>query len=334
MTPTNAQIRLAAHPTGLPQPSDWDYSEQPAPQPGVGEFLVKVEHLSLDPAMRGWISGVRTYVEPVKLGEIMRAGGIGRIVASEHPDFKVGDTVSGQFGVQRYALGKADTVTRIDTSLATAPTHLGALGIAGMTAYFGLFDVGRLEPGQTVVVSGAAGAVGNVAGQIARIAGCRVIGIAGGPAKCAHLVDDLGFDAAIDYKAGDIRAQLRAHAPGGVDVFLDNVGGTILDDVLTCLAPGARVVISGAISQYNATQKSGPANYMQLLFKRASMTGFVIFDYAQRYPEAQAKLAEWVSTGQLISSEHVVEGDIKDFPETLLTLFSGGNTGKLILALP
>ncbi|SDW50700.1 hypothetical protein SAMN05421504_101773 [Amycolatopsis xylanica] len=332
---TNAQIRLAAHPTGLPQPSDWDYSEQPAPEPGPGEFLVQVEHLSLDPAMRGWISGVRTYVEPVKLGEVMRAGGIGRIVDSRHPDFAVGDTVSGPFGVQRYALGREDTVTRIDTSLAPAPTHLAALGIAGMTAYFGLFDVGRLEPGQTVVISGAAGAVGNVAGQIARINGCRVIGIAGGPEKCAHLVDDLGFDAAIDYKAGDIRAQLRTHAPGGVDIYLDNVGGTILDDVLTCLAPGARVVISGAISQYNATQKTpGPANYLQLLFKRASMTGFVIFDYAHRYPEAQAKLAEWVSTGQLISTEHIVEGDIKDFPETLLTLFSGGNTGKLILALP
>ncbi|MFD8495556.1 NADP-dependent oxidoreductase [Amycolatopsis sp. NPDC059657] len=335
MTSANAQIRLAAHPVGLPQPSDWDYTEQPAPQPGPGEFLVRVEYLSLDPAMRSWISGRHTYIEPVALGDVMRAGGIGRIVASQHPDHQVGEIVSGRFGAQRYTLCRDGEVTKVDTALAPAPTHLAALGIAGLTAYFGLFDVGRLEPGQTVVVSGAAGAVGSIAGQIARITGCRVIGIAGGPAKCATLVDELGFDAAIDYKAGDVRARLREHAPDGVDLFFDNVGGAILDDVLTCLATGARVVISGAIAQYNATQQApGPSNYLQLLTKRASMTGFVIFDYADRYPEAMTRLAEWISTGELVSFEHLVQGDIKDFPETLLTLFRGGNTGKLILALP
>jgi hypothetical protein len=219
-------------------------------------------------------------------------------------------------------------------ALAPPPVHLGALGLSGLTAYFGLLEIGRPEPGQTVVVSGAAGSVGSIVGQIARIKGARAIGIAGGPDKCAWLVDELGFDAAIDYKAGDTAAQLRAHAPGGVDVFFDNVGGAVLDDVLRRLARGARVVISGAISQYNATEAPrGPANYMQLLVARATMAGFVIFDYAERFPAALAELAAWLRSGELRSREHIVEGDIEQFPEVLLKLFRGENTGKLVLAI-
>jgi NADPH-dependent curcumin reductase CurA len=329
---TNAQWRLAARPVGLPKTTDWEYVEEPAAEPTDGQFQVQLEYLSLDPAMRGWMNEGRSYVPPVGIGEVMRGLGLGRVIDSRHPDFAAGERVSGQFGIQRYALSDGRGVTRVDTSLAPAPVHLGALGMTGLTAYFGLLEVGRPQPGQTVVVSGAAGAVGSVAGQIARIEGCRVVGIAGGPDKCAWLTDELGFDAAIDYKAGDVRAELRRHTPDGVDVYFDNVGGEILDEVLRRLARGARVVICGAISQYNAEQPPlGPANYMQLLVMRASMTGFLVFDYADRYAQAVSELAEWLRAGQLRSREDVVRGGLDDFPDVFLRLFRGENTGKLIL---
>jgi NADPH-dependent curcumin reductase len=334
MTLVNAQCRLAARPVGLPKASDWDYVEEPAPEPGDGQILVGVEYISLDPAMRAWMNDVRSYIPPVQIGEVMRAAAIGRVVESRHPDYQAGEWVNGVFGVQRYAVSDGRGVTRVDTSVAAPPVHLGTLGLSGMTAYFGLLDIGRPEPGQTVVVSGAAGSVGSVVGQIARIKGCRAVGIAGGPEKCRWLVDELGFDAAIDYKAGDLRSQLREHAPDRVDVFFDNVGGEILDTVLLRLARGARVVISGAISQYNATEPPpGPAHYMQLLVMRASMIGFVVFDYAPRYREAVAELGAWLQTGELRSREDVVQGDIQQFPEVLLRLFTGGNTGKLVLTV-
>jgi NADPH-dependent curcumin reductase len=334
MTPTNAQWRLAARPVGLPKPSDWEYVEEPAPEPADGQFLVEIEYLSLDPAMRGWMNEGRSYVPPVGIGEVMRAGGIGRVVESRHPERKVGEVVFGVFGVQRYAVSDGSGVTPVDTTLAPAPVHLGVLGMTGLTAYFGLLDIGRPEPGQTVVVSGAAGAVGSVAGQIARIMGCRAVGIAGGPEKCEFITEELGFDAAIDYKRGDVRAQLREHAPNGVDVYFDNVGGDILDEVLRRIARGARIVICGAISQYNAEQPPrGPANYMQLLVARASMTGFLVFDYAERYPEGVAQLARWRASGELRSREDVVRGGLERFPEVFLMLFRGENTGKLILQL-
>ncbi len=334
MTLINAQCRLAARPVGLPKPSDWDYVEEPVPEVGDGQMLVEVEHVSVDPAMRGWMNEGRSYVPPVGIGEVMRAGAIGRVVQSLHPDFELGQELYGPFGVQRYALSNGSDVTPVDTSLAPAPTHLGVLGLSGLTAYFGLLDLGRPEPGQTVVVSGAAGAVGSVAGQIARIKGCRTIGIAGGPDKCRWLVDKLGFDAAIDYKSERVSARLRELAPEGVDVFFDNVGGEILDEVLRRLARHARVVLCGAVSQYNAEQAPrGPSNYMQLLITRSSMTGFVIFDYASRYAEGAAQLAQWLRDGELISREDLVRGDIRQFPEVLLRLFRGENTGKLVLAL-
>jgi len=334
MTLTNTQCRLAARPVGLPKPSDWEISDEPAGSPADGEFLVRVDYLSVDPAMRTWMNAGRSYVPPVEIGEVMRAGGTGRVIDSRHPDFAVGDEVYGTFGVQRYAVSDGRDVTPVDTTLAPAPVHLGVLGISGLTAYFGLLDVGRPQPGQTVVVSGAAGSVGSIAGQIARINGCRAIGIAGGEDKCRWLVEELGFDAAIDYKAGDLRRQLKTHAPNGIDVFFDNVGGEVLETALSGLARGARIVLCGAVSQYNAAgELRGLGNYMQLLVARASMTGFVIFDYADRYGEGVVQLANWLHSGELRSREQVIHGDVGDFPEALLALFRGDNTGKLVLAL-
>jgi NADPH-dependent curcumin reductase CurA len=334
VTELNGQWRLAARPVGLAKPSDWEYVEEPVPALADGQFLVALEYLSLDPAMRGWMNEVRSYVPPVGIGEVMRGGGLGRVVQSRHRDFAVGERVSGMLGVQRYAISDGTGLTRVDTALAPAPVHLGVLGMTGLTAYFGLLDLGRPEPGQTVVVSGAAGAVGSVAGQIARIKGCRAVGIAGGPEKCEWLTQELGFDAAVDYKRGDLRAQLREHTPDGVDVYFDNVGGEILDEVLRRLARGARVVICGAISQYNAEQPPrGPANYMQLLVMRATMTGFLVFDFAKRYPEGVAQLAEWLHAGELRSREDIVRGGLERFPEVFLMLFRGENTGKLVLQL-
>jgi hypothetical protein len=316
----------------LPKAADWTIVQEPKPAAGEGEFVVEVDYLSIDPAMRTWMNAGRSYVPPVEIGEVMRALGIGRVVESRHPGFAVGDEVSGIFGVQRYAVSNGADVNKVDTTVAPATVHLGALGISGLTAYFGLLDIGKPEPGQTVLVSGAAGSVGSVVGQIARIKGCRAIGIAGGEQKCRWLVEEVGFDAAIDYKSVDLRAALKTHAPGGIDVFFDNVGGVTLEAALNRLAGGARIVLCGAVSQYNETPR-GPANYMQLLVARASMTGFVIFDYADRYPEGVAQLAKWLNTGELRSHEQIEHGDVADFPETLLRLFRGENTGKLILAL-
>ncbi|MET0136582.1 MAG: NADP-dependent oxidoreductase [Kibdelosporangium sp.] len=331
---SNALYRLAARPVGLPKASDFQYAEEPVEQPAEGQFLVQVEYVSLDPAMRGWMNTRRSYVRPVEIGEVMRASGAGKVIESRHPGFSVGDYVTGLFGVRAYAISDGRDVSVVDLSLAPAPVHLGTLGMSGLTGYFGLLDIGRPEAGQTVVVSAAAGAVGNITGQIAKLKGCRVIGIAGGAQKCRLLVDELGFDAAIDYKAGDVRRELRELTPDGIDVYFDNVGGEILEAALACLARGARVVISGAISQYNATDPvPGPANYMQLLVQRASMTGFLIFDYAEQYPRAVAELAGWLREGRLKSLEQVVEGGIKAFPATLLDLFAGQNTGKLVLAV-
>jgi NADPH-dependent curcumin reductase CurA len=329
----NRQVRLAARPSGLPKQSDWELRSEPVPEPGDGEFVAELTHISLDPAMRGWMNDGQSYIEPVGLGDVMRAGAVGRVTASNHSGFKVGDHVSGAFGVQEFATSNGAGVIKIDTSLAPAETYLGALGVPGLTAYFGLLDVGRAQEGDTVVVSGAAGAVGSVAGQIAKIKGCRVVGIAGGEEKCRWITEELGFDAAIDYKSENVAAALRERAPDRVNVYFDNVGGEVLDAVLTRIAPGARIVICGAISQYNAEQVRGPANYLALLVFRASMTGMVVFDWVARYPEAMAELAGWAADGRLIAREHVVEGGIEVFPDTLLKLFAGENTGKLVLAL-
>ena len=331
---TNHQVRLAARPVGLPKPSDWQFTEEAVPEPKDGELLVQVQYISLDPAMRGWMNDAKSYIRPVAIGEIMRAGAAGKVVKSRHEKFKEGDVVAGAFGVQEYAISDGKGVNKLDTRRVPLTTYLGTLGMPGMTAYFGLLDVAKPQTGQTVVVSGAAGAVGSVVGQIAKIKGCRAVGIAGGADKCRLLVEELGFDAAIDYKNEDVKAALKSHCPNGIDVYFDNVGGDILDAALARLARGARIVICGAISQYNATTgMKGPANYMSLLVNRASMTGMVVFDYAGRYGEAAREMAGWIAAGKLKAKEDVVPGGIPAFHETLLKLFKGENFGKLVLAL-
>lgn len=331
MTLRNHQFRLAARPVGAVKRTDFNYVEEPARSPGDNEVLVKTLYLSLDPAMRGWMNEGKSYIAPVALGEVMRAGGVGKVVESKHPKFSAGDFVYGTLGVQEYATLDGKGLSKVDPSVAPLPVYLGTLGMPGMTAYFGLLDIGKPQAGETVVVSGAAGAVGTVVGQIAKIKGCRVVGIAGGKQKCDYLTQTLGFDAAIDYKSDDVKKALRQHCPKGVDVYFDNVGGDILDIVLTQLARKARIVICGAISQYNSTTGvKGPSNYMSLLVNRASMTGMVVFDYADRYPEAGREMAGWLKNGQLKTREDIVSG-LETFPETLLKLFSGENFGKLVL---
>ncbi len=340
----NHQVRLAARPRGLPTAADWQFTTEPVAAPTAGAVLVQVHALSLDPAMRGWMNEGKSYIAPVGLGEVMRAGGVGRVVASGHPDYAAGDWVSGAPGVQEYWAVAADRVAnelrQIDLHLGSPTQWLNVLGMPGMTAYFGLLDVGMAKAGDTVVVSGAAGAVGQTVGQLAKIKGCRAVGIAGGPAKCDWVVRELGFDACIDYKAAaggrddPVREGLKQHCPRGVDVYFDNVGGEILDAVLARLARKARIVICGAISQYNVTGAvAGPKNYLSLLVNRARMEGFVVFDYATRYSQAIAELSGYLKDGRLKSKEDVVGGGVAAFPATLLKLFSGENFGKLVLQL-
>jgi NADPH-dependent curcumin reductase CurA len=329
----NRQIQLANRPSGQLTPETWAHVTVPAAEPGEGEFAGRTLFISLDPAMRGWLDDRPSYVPPVGLGEVMRAGSIVEVTTSLHPDFRPGDLVVGTFGVQEHVVSDGRGARRVDPALAPVSTYLGALGMPGMTAYFGLLDVGALADGETVVVSGAAGAVGTVVGQIAKVKGCRVVGIAGGPRKCAMLTDELGFDAAIDYRSADVRKALREHAPDGVDVYFDNVGGEILDAALSRLAMHARVVICGAISQYNETKVAGPASYLSLLVRRARMEGFVVFDYTSRYAEATAEIAGWIREGRMKVKEHVVKGTVDDFPDTLRMLFRGDNVGKLVLEL-
>ncbi|MGE4239282.1 NADP-dependent oxidoreductase [Ramlibacter sp.] len=332
----NRQIRLARRPVGMPVRDDWSFTTEAVVEPADGGLLVKTRALSLDPAMRGWMNEGKSYIAPVAIGEVMRAGGIGEVIASRNPRFAAGDLVTGALGVQEYASfteaeAKKAGLAKIDTRLGSVTQWLNVLGMPGMTGYFGLMEVGQAKAGDTVVVSGAAGAVGQTVGQLARIKGCRVVGIAGGPAKCEWVVKELGFDACIDYKAGNVKAALREHCPKGVDVYFDNVGGDILDDVLTRIGRGARIVICGAISQYNnTTAVQGPKNYMSLLVNRARMEGMVVFDYADRYPQAIAELAGYLRDGRMKSKEDVVLG-IENFPKALLKLFSGENFGKLVL---
>ena len=345
---TNHQVRLAARPVGLPTAANWQFSAEPVAEPGEGGVLVKVLALSLDPAMRGWMNEGKSYIPPVGIGEVMRAGGVGVVVASKSPAFAVGDHVSGGPGVQEYWHVPADQLKRsgmakIDLRLGTLTQWLNVLGMPGMTGYFGLMDVGQPKAGETLVVSGAAGAVGQTVGQVARLKGCRVVGIAGGPAKCEWVVKELGFDACIDYKAAapagvdkwdPVREGLKQHCPQGVDIYFDNVGGDILDAVLARINRKARIIICGAISQYNnTTPVQGPKNYLSLLVNRARMEGIVVFDYADRYPQAVAEMAGYLKDGRMKSKEDVVTGGVAAFPGTLGKLFSGENFGKLVLQI-
>ncbi|HEX9337673.1 MAG TPA: NADP-dependent oxidoreductase [Pseudonocardiaceae bacterium] len=330
---SNRQIQLAARPVGRIKPTDWAHVTVPVAGPGPGEFAGRTRMISLDPAMRGWLDDRPSYLPPVGIGEVMRAGSVVEVTASNHPDYRPGDHVLGTFGVREYVVSDGSGVRKVDPSAAPLSTYLGALGMPGMTAYFGLLDVGALKAGETVVVSGAAGAVGTMVGQIAKVRGARVIGIAGGAEKCALLTKELGFDAAIDYRSDDVRKALRSEAPDGIDVYFDNVGGDILDAALANLAMHARVVICGAISQYNETEARGPANYLALLVRRARMEGFLVFDYVARYAEAMREVAGWIGEGRIKVREHVVTGTVDDFPATLDMLFRGDNIGKLVLKL-
>jgi NADPH-dependent curcumin reductase CurA len=327
----NRQFRLASRPQGMVTRENFDLVVQPVAEPAEGEVLVKTRYISLDPAMRGWMAAGRSYIPPVEIGEVMRAGMVGEVLESKGERFAPGEHVTGWLGVQEYAACPESAVFPVDPAVAPLTTYLGALGMPGMTAYFGLLDVGQPKEGETVLVSGAAGAVGSVAGQIARIKGCRAVGIAGGPQKCEWVTGELGFDACIDYKSADVGKALREHCPEGVDVYFDNVGGEILDAALARLARGARVVICGAISQYNNLDSmQGPSNYMSLLVNRARMQGFVVLDYLSRYPEAQHELAGWLREGRLVAREDVVQG-FETFPDALARLFAGENVGKLVL---
>jgi NADPH-dependent curcumin reductase CurA len=330
---TSRAIRLKRRPVGLPTADDWELTSDEVGEPGEGEVLVEVHYVSLDPAMRGWISEGASYRRPVEIDGVMDAIAVGRVIASGDERFGEGDYVSGMLGVREYAIVRGDGLVKVDPDVAPLPKWLGVLGMPGMTAYLGLMEIGKPQEGQTVVVSGAAGAVGSLVGQIAKLQGARAVGIAGGPEKCRYITEELGFDAAIDYKNEDVPSGLRAACPNGIDVYFDNVGGEILDAALAQLAFRARVVICGAISQYNSTEgMRGPSNYMSLLVNNASMTGFLVFHYASQYAEAARQMGEWVATGKLESREDVEHG-IERFPEVFLMLFEGTNDGKLVLAV-
>jgi len=329
---SNRMVKLARRPKGMVKREDFTIEDGPVPQPSPGEFRVKVEYISLDPAMRGWMNEGRSYVAPVGLGEVMRGYAAGVVEASNNPNFKPGDAVQGMFGVQRYAISKGERVFKVDTRQAPLQRWIGGLGMPGWTAYFGLLEVGQPKAGETVVVSAASGAVGSVVGQIAKIKGCRAVGIAGGPDKCRYVTQQLGFDACVDYKAGRLGDDLKAAAPKGIDVYFENVGGEILDTVLLQMNLFGRIPVCGLISAYNATEiPSGPKNLRAVLTPRLRMQGLIVFDWAARVPEALAQLGTWHKEGKLKLREDVREGGIDAYPDVLNLLYTGGNLGKLVL---
>jgi NADPH-dependent curcumin reductase CurA len=330
----NRQWLLKERPTGMVEPSNFEWRESEAPEPADGEFLVRNLYLSLDPAMRTWMTAMRSYIPPVEIGDVMRGACVGRVVESRRDGFDAGELVLGTFGWQEYAVsdgGGPIPVTKVPEGV--PPTMpLGVLGITSLTAYFGLKEIGKPEAGETVVVSGAAGATGSVAGQLAKHWGCRVIGIAGGAEKCSWLTDELGFDAAIDYKGENVSERLRELCPKGLDVFFDNVGGEILEAALGNLAWHSRIILCGAISNYNADVPHGPRNYMNLLVRRSRMEGFVVFDYFPRTDEAMTELVPMVMDGTLRHREDIREG-LDKAPEALVDLYTGANKGKLLVKI-
>jgi NADPH-dependent curcumin reductase CurA len=332
MATVNRQIALAARPTGLPSESDFRLVEAPVPTPGPGQFLVRIIYLSVDPYMRGRMSDRPSYAPPVQLGEVMVGGAVGRVVASQHPGFPEGGFVEGPFGWQEYALSDGKGARFVDSALAPLSTALGVLGMPGRTAYFGLLDVCNPQPGETVLVSGAAGAVGSVVGQIARLKGCRAVGVAGSDEKVNYLTGELGLDAAFNYKtAGDYVRKLKEVCPGGIDVYFDNVGGALTDAVFRTMDVHARIAVCGQISQYNLEKpETGPRLLWLLIVKRAKVQGFLVSDYAARYGEADRQLAEWVRAGQLKYRETVAHG-IATAPRAFIDMLQGKNIGKQLV---
>ncbi len=328
----NQQILLAARPSGAIKPSDFKLVDAPMPVPGTGEVLVEVHYLAVEPAMKGWMEARVDYVAPVEIDSVMRGPGAGVVIASNDPDLPEGTPVTGQLGWQRYVVSDGNSVPlrKLPQGI-PLPLALNVLGITGLTAYFGMLDIGAPGEGDTVLVSGAAGATGSVAGQLARIQGARVIGIAGGAEKCSWLVDELGFDGAINYKAEDTAARVKALCPQGVNVYFDNVGGDILDIALAHLADGARVVLCGGISRYNESGPiPGPVNYFNLVYRRARMEGFIVLDYQERFGQAVRALSDWLQSGQLHSRETVLQG-FSQLPQALMGLFDGNNIGKQLV---
>jgi NADPH-dependent curcumin reductase len=332
-TPTNTRVRLVKRPVpGLVTPDVFAVEQIPLETPGPGQFRVKVNCISLDPAMRGWINEGRSYVPPVAIGATMRAYAAGIVDASNHPDYKPGDAVQGLFGAQTYAISDGTRTLKVDTKLAPLERWVGGLGMPGWTAYFGLLDLGQPKPGETVVVSAASGAVGSVVGQIAKIKGARAVGIAGGKAKCEYVVKELGFDACVDYKAGNLAADLKAACPDGIDVYFENVGGEILDTVLLQMNLFGRIPVCGLISAYNATaMPDGPKNLRCILTQRLKMQGLIVFDWEKQFPEAISTLGRWHQEGRLKIREDVRTGGLAKFTDTMNLLYTSGNNGKLVL---
>jgi len=329
----NRQVTLAARPRGFPQPGDFALVETPIPEPTAGEVLVRARWLSLDPYMRGRMSETRSYAKPTGIGEVMTGQVVGEVAESEDGRFAPGDEVVGQLGWQEYAAVRGGALRRIDTSVAPPQAYLHVLGTTGLTAYFGLFDVAQPKPGDTVVVSGAAGAVGQVVGQLAKIAGCRAVGIAGGPEKVAELTELYGFDSGIDYKAEDVNARLKETCPQGVDVYFDNVGGALSETVFRRLAFGARVAICGQISQYNLTEPEvATRNLGFVIVLRARLEGFLVSDYAHRFDEGLARLGRWLTEGRLVYREDVTDG-LENAPEAFIGMLGGANRGKTLVKL-
>lgn len=327
------QVRLNAYPRGLVGPDTWRLTHDAPGSPASGQVLLKMQWLSVDPGMRGWITPKRSYMPPVQPGEVMRAFGVGEVIESATEGFKPGDMVTGFTGVQTLGCVDATMLRKIDLRWASARHYLSGLGMTGYTAYFGLLDVGKPKAGQTVVVSAAAGAVGSIVCQIAKRMGCRVVGIAGGSQKCAYLRDVLRLDFVIDYKDSDLSAALKESAPSGIDLYFDNVGGEVLDAVLMRINRHARIVVCGGISQYSDLEKArGPTNYLQLVAQSGTMQGFTMRDYMARIPEAFMQLADWHAKGQIQFREHVLNG-IESFPAAYDLVFAGGNHGKMLLCL-
>ena len=329
----NRTVRLNERPNGLPEKKIWSFNEENFDlNLDENEFIIKNEFISLDPAMRGWLNDTRSYIKPVNVGDVMRAGTVGKIMKSNNKYFNEGDYVSGWGGVQDYTITNGENFQKINDDKVPKESYLGVLGMPGFTAYFGILREGQIKEGETVVVSAAAGAVGSVVGQIAKIKGCKVIGIAGGENKCKYVTEELNFDHCLDYKSDNFFRELKDKCKGGVDVYFDNVGGSLLNHMLIFISKGARIVICGAISQYNSQKVVGPSNYLSLLVNRASMKGMVVFDYAKDYGLAQKEMRDWILTGKLKSNEDIYEG-IENFHEIFLKLFNGEKKGKLILKL-
>ncbi len=332
MSGKNIQVTLAGRPAGWVKESDFKIVESDIPKPGPGQVLVRNLWLSLDPYMRGRMNDVRSYAESVKIGGVMVGGTVGEVVESNNPGFKKGDHVLGYYGWQLYGVSDGRELQKVDSKAAPLSAYLGVLGMPGLTAWFGLIDIGAPKAGETVVISAAAGAVGSVVGQIARIKGCRAVGIAGGKAKCDHVVKDLGFDACIDYKAGNLAGDLAAATPKGIDIYFENVGGDVLEAVAMRLNPFARIPLCGLISQYNEVRPRGLNNLVMLLINRVKLQGFIVSDYMDRAAPALAELARWVAEGKIKYRETIAEG-IENAPSAFIGLLKGANVGKQLVKL-